>query len=80
MIETMDFSRKWRVMAAVGTVVFLVTVDGGIINVSLPTLVRALHTAFAVVKWVVLAYLLTVTSTMASMGRLAIVLGKNLLI
>ena len=64
--DTVDFSRKWHAMAAVGTGVFLATVDGSIINVSLPTLVRALNTEFAVVQWVVLAYLLTITSTMAS--------------
>ena len=75
--ETVDFSRKWHAMAAVGTGVFLATVDGSIINVSLPTLVRALNTEFAVVQWVVLAYLLTITSTMASIGRLADMVGKK---
>jgi EmrB/QacA subfamily drug resistance transporter len=75
--ETVDFGRKWHAMAAVGTGVFLATVDSSIINVSLPTLVRALHTEFAVVQWVVLAYLLTITSTMASIGRLADMVGKK---
>ena len=75
--ETIDYSRKWHVMAAVGTGVFLATVDGSIINVSLPTLVRDLDTEFAVVQWVVLAYLLTITSTMAGIGRLADMVGKK---
>ena len=56
---------------------FLATVDGSIINVSLPTLVRALHSEFAVVQWVVLAYLLTITCTMAVIGRLADMVGKK---
>ena len=64
-------------MAAVGAGVFLATVDGSIINVSLPTLVRALSTEFAVVQWVVLAYLLTVTTSMLSVGRVADILGKK---
>ncbi len=72
-----DYSCKWYVMAAVGTGVFLATVDGSIINVSLPTLVRALHSEFAVVQWVVLAYLLTITCTMAAIGRLADMVGKK---
>lgn len=72
-----DYDRKWHVMAAVGTGVFLATVDGSIINVSLPTLVRTLHTEFAVVQWVVLAYLLTITCTMAAIGRLADMVGKK---
>ncbi len=75
--ETVDYSRKWHAMAAVGIGVFLATVDGSIINVSLPTLVRELNTEFAVVQWVVLAYLLTLTGTMAGIGRLADMIGKK---
>ena len=75
--DTADYSRKWHAMATVGTGVFLATVDGSIINVSLPTLVRELHTEFAVVQWVVLAYLLTITCTMAGIGRLADMVGKK---
>jgi len=75
--EKIDYSRKWHAMAAVGTGVFLATVDGSIINVSLPTLVRTLNTDFSVVQWVVLAYLLTITSTMAGIGRFADMVGKK---
>lgn len=72
-----DYGRKWHVMVSIGTGVFLATVDGSIINVSLPTLVRALHTDFAVVQWVVLAYLLTITCSMAGIGRLGDMVGKK---
>jgi len=54
-----DFSHKWYVMAAVGMGIFLGTVDGSIVNVALPTLVRAFNTDFPTVQWVVLAYLAT---------------------
>jgi EmrB/QacA subfamily drug resistance transporter len=64
-------------MAAVGTGVFLATLDGSIVNVSLPTLVRALETDFATVQWVVMAYLLIITASMLAMGRLADILGKK---
>lgn len=74
---SIDYSRKWHSMAAVGIGVFLATVDGSIINVSLPTLVRELHTEFSIVQWVVLAYLLTITSTMAGIGRFADMVGKK---
>ena len=72
-----DYQRKWHTMAAVGAGVFLATVDSSIINVSLPTLVRALNTEFSLVQWVVLAYLLTVTASMLSIGRVADILGKK---
>jgi len=67
-----DYSYKWYVMAAVGTGVFLATIDGSIVNVALPTLERAYNTTFPIVQWVVLAYLLTVTTLMLSVGGLPI--------
>ena len=60
-----------------GAGVFLATVDASIVNVSLPTLINALHTSFPVVQWVVLAYLLTVTTTMLGFGRLGDIVGKK---
>lgn len=77
MQQSVDYSRKWYVMAAVSMGVFLATIDGSIVNVALPTLVRAFETEFAVVQWVVLAYLLAVTTLMLSVGRLGDMLGKK---
>ncbi len=73
----MDYRHKWQTMAAVGTGVFLATLDGSIVNVSLPTLVRVLETDFATVQWVVMAYLLIITASMLAMGRLADMVGKK---
>lgn len=72
-----DYSKKWFVMAAVAMGVFLATIDGSIVNIALPTLVKDLREPLAVVEWVVLAYLLTVTTLMVSMGRLADMIGKK---
>ncbi len=72
-----DYSRKWYVMAAVAMGTFLATIDGSIVNVALPTLTRAFDTQFSTVQWVVLAYLLTVTTLMLSVGRLADMRGKK---
>lgn len=72
-----DYKRKWKVMIAVSMGVFLATIDGSIVNIALPTLVRAFNTQFAVVQWVVLAYLLTIATLMLSMGRLADIIGKK---
>jgi len=74
---SVDYSRKWHVMAAVAMGVFLATIDGSIVNVALPTLTRAFGAEFAVVQWVVLAYLLTVTTLMLSVGRLGDMAGKK---
>jgi EmrB/QacA subfamily drug resistance transporter len=75
--QPVDYNQKWYVMAAVAMGIFLATIDGSIVNVALPTLVRGYDTDFAVVQWVVLAYLLTVTTLMLSMGRLGDMIGKK---
>jgi EmrB/QacA subfamily drug resistance transporter len=78
MAETkIDYGRKWYVMAAVGMGIFLSTIDGSIVNIALPTLSREFGVDFALVQWVILAYLLTITTLMLSVGRLADMLGKK---
>ncbi len=69
--------RKWWVMAAVAIGVFLSTIDGSIVNVALPTLARSLNASFASIQWVVLAYLLTLSTLMLVAGRLADMYGKK---
>lgn len=71
------YKRKWLVLTAVATGVFLATIDGSIVNIALPTLVKALHADFAVIQWIVLAYLLTVTTLLLSFGRLGDMIGKK---
>lgn len=75
--SSVDYSRKWYVLLAVSMGTFLATIDGSIVNISLPTLVTSFETDFAVVQWVVLAYLLAVTTLMLGVGRLADIYGKK---
>ncbi|MCB9420321.1 MAG: MFS transporter [Ardenticatenaceae bacterium] len=72
-----DYSRKWLVMTAVAAGTLLTTIDGNIVNVALPTLVRELQTNFAAVQWVVLSYLLALATLMLSLGRLGDMIGKK---
>ncbi|MEW5956667.1 MAG: DHA2 family efflux MFS transporter permease subunit [Chloroflexota bacterium] len=75
--QEIDYSRKWYVMSAVAMSIFLGTIDGSIVNVALPTLIKELNTNFATVQWVVLAYLLTISTLLLSMGRLGDMIGKK---
>ena len=75
--EGEEAPRKWMILAAISISLFLGSVDGSIVNVSLPTLVRELSTDFPTVQWVVLSYLLGLTTLMLSMGRLADISGKR---
>ncbi len=76
-MQEVDYRRKWWVMASVAMGVFLATVDGSIVNIALPNLVNDLKEPLAVVQWVVLAYLLTLTTLMLSVGRLADMIGRK---
>lgn len=57
-------------LLAVGMGVFMGTLDMSIVNVSLPTLVRELDTSFSTIQWVILGYVLVVTSMMLVAARL----------
>ena len=71
-------SNLWGILAAVSLVLFLGSIDGSIVNVALPTLTEKLAVDFALVRWVVLAYLLSLTVLMVGAGRLADMIGKQI--
>lgn len=76
-MQNPDYSRKWWIMSAVAMGVFLATIDGSIVNIALPSLVTELNEPLAVVQWVVLAYLLVITTLMLTVGRLADMIGRK---
>lgn len=75
--EEIQVERKWHIFAALGTGIFLASLDGSIVNVVLPTLVRDLRVDFTLVQWVVLSFTLTQTAVMLSVGRLGDMVGKR---
>ncbi|MFQ5592619.1 MAG: MFS transporter [Anaerolineae bacterium] len=76
-MDEIDYGNKWRILAAVTVGLFLGAIDGSIVNIALPTLVREFHTTFPTIQWVVLAFLLGMTTLMLSVGRLADMIGKK---
>ena len=64
-------------MFAIGLGVIMATLNVSIINVSLPTLVKALRTDFATIQWVILSFLLCVTGLMLTVARLGDMIGKK---
>jgi EmrB/QacA subfamily drug resistance transporter len=70
-------SHKWLSLAAVGLGVLMATIDISIVNVSLPTLVQSLRTDFPTIQWVILSYVLVISSTMLIMARLGDLVGKK---
>ena len=64
-------------MAALALTMLLSSLGTSIANVALPTLVEAFRASFQSVQWVVLAYLLAVTTLVVSVGRLGDLIGRR---
>lgn len=60
--------------------IFLSSLGTSIANVALPTLTQALDASFQEVQWVVLAYLLSVTTLVVGAGRLGDIVGRRRLL
>jgi EmrB/QacA subfamily drug resistance transporter len=74
-----DQNRKWWILAAMGTVLGVVTLDETVVGVTLPTMVRELGLTTAASHWVINAYLLVFSCLAAAAGRLADIVGLRLL-
>jgi MFS family permease len=64
-------------MASLSLAMLLSSLATSIANVGLPTLVRVFGSSFQAVQWVVLAYLLAVTTLIVSVGRLGDIVGRR---
>ena len=71
------WAERWLAMLAIGLGVLIATLDVSIVNVSLPTLVTSLDTTFAAIQWVILAYIMVITSLILGAGRLGDMFGKK---
>jgi len=68
---------KWWALSAVSIGVFMSTLDVSIVNISLPRIMRDLHADLSAIQWVILAYLLTMSSLLLVFGRLADLFGRK---
>ena len=64
-------------LACLALTMLLSSLGTSIANVALPTFVRAFGTSFQAVQWVVLAYLLALTTVIVSVGRLGDLFGRR---
>lgn len=72
-------SIRWA-LASLSLSMLLSSLGTSIANVALPTLAQALDASFQEVQWVVLAYLLAITSLIVSVGRLGDIVGRRRLL
>ncbi|MCE9651045.1 MAG: MFS transporter [Parvibaculum sp.] len=72
-------SARWA-LASLSLSMLLSSLGTSIANVGLPTLAQAFGASFQQVQWVVLAYLLAITTLIVGVGRLGDVVGRRRLL
>lgn len=70
-------TRPGMALASLSLAMLLPSLGTSIANVGLPAIAEAFGTSFQHVQWVVLAYLLAITSTIVSAGRLGDLAGRR---
>jgi len=72
-----SFDRRWKILAVLCVAVFTINVDGTIVNVALPTLVRELGASTSRLQWVVDAYQLAFCALVLAAGSLSDRFGRK---
>ena len=68
-IVALTSTARWA-LVSLSLAMLLASLGSSIANVSLPTLAHAFSASFQQLQWVVLAYLLAITTLIVSAGRL----------
>jgi EmrB/QacA subfamily drug resistance transporter len=72
-------SDRWA-LASLSLAILLASLGTSIANVALPTLAEVFDASFQQVQWIVLAYLLAITTLIVSVGRLGDLIGRRRLL
>lgn len=72
-------SARW-ILAGLSLSMLLSSLGTSIANVGLPAMAQALNASFQQAQWIVLAYLLAITTLVVSVGRLGDLLGRRRLL
>jgi len=71
-------NRKWWTLGAVAVGLFMVMLDGTVVNVALPTISRDLHMSMSSLEWIVNGYTLSFAMLILTGGKLADFFGRRL--
>ncbi|PKA68609.1 putative MFS family arabinose efflux permease [Pseudomonas baetica] len=77
--EPLSTTARWA-LTSLALSMLMPSLDTSIANAGLPTLAAAFDATFQQVQWIVLAYLLTITTLIVSVGRLGDALGRRRLL
>jgi len=68
---------KWWIFTAVTITTIMATLDSSIVNIALPVIRADFQVEIVVVEWVVVSYLLTISSLLMIFGRIADLFGRK---
>ncbi|AIQ69693.1 MFS transporter [Paenibacillus graminis] len=68
--------KRWIILIVLNLFTFMSTLDGSIVNIALPVLVKQLHLPVAKVEWVTTGYLMAICSAVLFFGKLGDIAGK----
>ncbi|MEC0169681.1 MFS transporter [Paenibacillus graminis] len=68
--------KRWIILIVLNLFTFMSTLDGSIVNIALPVLVKQLHLPVAQVEWVTTGYLMAICSAVLFFGKLGDIAGK----
>ena len=69
--------KKWWAMLGIGLGTLMFTLDTSVVNIALPTLIKAFNSSFATTELVVTSYLLVITSLLLGAARLGDIWDKK---
>lgn len=69
--------KKWPIFLLVAIGIFMSTLDSSIVNIALPTIMADFGVALSTMEWVVMIYLLTISTLLLSFGRLSDIKGRR---
>ena len=73
----LDSRKKWWGMLGIGLGTLMFTLDTSVVNIALPTLIKAFNSSFATAELVVTSYLLIITSLLLGAARLGDIADKK---
>lgn len=71
------YKKRWHILFAVVIMTFMACLDSSIINVALPVISEKLNVTMASIQWIITSYLIIISGTILTFGRLGDIKGKS---
>jgi EmrB/QacA subfamily drug resistance transporter len=68
---------KWLVLGTVCFALFMINLDGNVVNLAMPTIIRQFGATLAQMEWISNAYMLTFAVFLITLGRLGDAVGRR---